>query len=56
MLLRKKYLVAISLVEMGTAGVPEMAFGLLITMAGPSEGIAIWGTRGQAKIENLKVI
>ena len=45
MLLRKKYLVAISLVEMGTAGVPEMAFGLLITMAGPSEGKAILGTR-----------
>ena len=56
MLLRKKYLVAISLVEMGTAGVPEMAFGLLITMAGPSEGIAIWGTRGQAKIKDLEQI
>ena len=56
MLLRKKYLVAISLVEMGTAGVPEMAFGLLITMAGPSEGKAIWGTRGRAKIENLEQI
>ena len=53
MLLRKKYLVAISLVEMGTAGVPEMAFGLLITMAGPSEGKAILGTRGQAEIENI---
>ena len=56
MLLRKKYLVAISLVEMGTAGVPEMAFGLLITMAGPSEGIAISGTRGQAKFKDLEQI
>ena len=45
MLLRKKYLVAISLVEMGTAGVPEMAFGLLITMAGPSECLQIWGDK-----------
>ena len=40
---------------MGTAGVPEMAFGLLITMAGPSEGIAIWGQGDKQKIQKSNI-